>query len=1350
MPLLRTGTSIAIVAPALNANYYTRNSKLNKAEMDSLLTYAENLFGFLLSHRNSNPLLFRTHMNNTVLWTVPGVCAHLTTHRTTLVMNEGTLERRNFDDLDLHGLLCLLPSPAAAYDSPSTSMISAALGTVIAAVLALLVVLHRCGLFGGSTAPRRTAVLLMGLPSSGKTCLFAQLTRGEEVQTCTSMELNEGTVTVGGAAGGSQKVVHLIDHPGHRRLYPSLLNALQRAIKVVIVVDAVTIHDDRHEGAAAVAELLHRFIQTPEFYGVREVLVACTKRDEITSFSSTAVKKLLEAAMATCIQSRRGELSHVDEVLDAKGVVVGKRGAATGHSSGGRHFQLEMGEHNNFAFDQHMPIPVRFVDVSSFPQSQPSNFNTAPFAKEVGVRGVEGRRRERKRCGEARQTNRIQMRGSSLMHPNKLSTIQYSPPSKKKRHFLWYTSEMFDVFFFLYFSLLVYLLFVFHSFTQPIRYMMLSFTTNEKSYRIERFTSSRYCRAYGELKQQKRELSPSEEKEGEMPPPPNRAAAKANMMMSKTSSREDAQRRLNVHRNVIETGIQVLDGGVNCAPEPLQQRQHGGGGGLLGRGALKGDDISSSLFQSSILNSFSESKTGSRRGMSMSSRRNSSSINSMTSMSLAAIESTANSFPGSSHTGDASSTKEAAQQQSMLDQAACPRPKQLTDTEYRQWLRSKTTITLKETPTIFLFSHQDESVSNENQQEIEAVNARHEQLERLQEMHRLDEGTKFQSKGTITFIPPKKSIHSEVHPPLKINADPLQVTTWMLKDEFAPLLEGEDDYDDGLEDEEDDNELEQDLDDESTAERTPSLQDDQLGQSGGLAVEDKTNKRWIFAESLMSNLRIMERAVVQNYMEHLQLQYRGIAMDPSCYRHEAEAAAPEPAKPPTPERDTTNLWPTSDIGHDETPKLPEEAAASPQQPVVEESKRDLPDVEMSPDIEILWRYHSPMTQGRSVTCMTWNRKVTDILAVGYSVKQTNPLNDLDENDADRRGLVCCWSLKNPLAPELTLSLNCDASVSSVAFSFEHPSLLAVGNTDGGIVVYDIQKDLAAPSICPAVSTGQHTGAVWDLKWVARGKERGEFLMSVSADGRVVQWAVGKSIEKVAPDLMHLTRQPGQQTETIFVDGVAQADEAAGRRRRHNKEAVLSRQCGGMCFDICPTDSAIYVVGTEDGSVYQCNKSQTESYDLDYMPHAELVYRIRWSPYSPRFFLTCSADWTTRLYRLDQSKPVIRFDSPNQDAVQDVAWSYTNALTFATVTAQGNVEMWSIMDTIYPRWTIQFRDHRRLNCVLFAEQETPVVIVGDEEGDVSVFVLSGHAFTRQELSDDEQEQWLDEAIRKQQS
>lgn len=293
-------------------------------------------------------------------------------------------------------------------------------GTVIGIVggLLLLLFVFRCFLLRGrGSQPKRDAVLLIGLPGSGKTTLFTLLTSGVLVSTCTSMTANKGYVhypevattpsscdpekSSGGDGSGASshsallssengaensvekekksksdaawiasakhKKTLLVDHPGHRRLFPSLLLSLRCARHVVLVVDSITVHDDREEGVAAIAELLYSIISSSAFYGVKSVLIACTKRDDISSYSSKAVKKLLEGALTTCIRTRRGELGKVEQVIDGKGVVVGKcavGGRVGVEKGGGRHHILTLGEDETFSFDS-SSLPFSFVDISS-------------------------------------------------------------------------------------------------------------------------------------------------------------------------------------------------------------------------------------------------------------------------------------------------------------------------------------------------------------------------------------------------------------------------------------------------------------------------------------------------------------------------------------------------------------------------------------------------------------------------------------------------------------------------------------------------------------------------------------------------------------------------------------------------------------------------------------------------------------------------------------------------------------------------------------------------------------------------------------------------------------------------
>ncbi|CAJ1035560.1 hypothetical protein Q4I30_007165 [Leishmania utingensis] len=833
------------------------------------------------------------------------------------------------------------------------------------------------------------------------------------------------------------------------------------------------------------------------------------------------------------------------------------------------------------------------------------------------------------------------------------------------------------------------------------------------------------------------------------------------------------------------------------------------------------------------------------------------------------------------------------QKNTLLEGAIYTPPAPLTANEKAAWRKATTTVVLTETPTILLYCHQDEAVSKEYADKVTTVVERNCEYAAVEEAYRTDEGTQFHSTGAMTMRAPMKSVQTEVHPPPKKDSGALQVTPWMLKDAYAATLEATENAEEEGQEERQQQagnaagdaadsgagaDFEDALRDGDSIDGTGSGDDDgqssDNGQStmvssetvtrtmssGGVTVNSanavastiarvEASRQWMLAETLLSTLRIMERAVVQNNMEAVQLSYRGIAME--GFSQDAVKTAAKPASavdtstcvsaispstavpgplPVALNLHTTPLPAVPAEGSPMTPGAEGGAAATADRKAAAQvmglgdppqeagavltssvavnssaaSPSSSPPVRLSEGIRLLWRFGSPqLTQGRGVACMAWNQRENDMLAVGYTACRRSLLQDDDNNRGndvsssviykraqgqEAHGMVCCWSLKNPLSPELILYLRGDADVTALAFSFEHPSLLAVGSSAGEVVIYDIQHDIVLPSIVPAVvgaAGGQHTGAIWELQWVPKGKEHGEFLTSISADGRVVQWAVGKSIERVPPDLMHLQRQPGMHVEKAFIAGVAEAEAAAalaesalGGKGGANKqprrpvqrctagstgarsgggggggggaaeEAILSRQCGGMCFDTCPSDTAVYIVGTEDGSVLQCSKSQTENYDLEYEPHSDLVYRVRWSPYSAAYFLTCSADWTSRLYRVGTKKAQLRFHSVRQDAVQDVAWSHTNALIFATVTAQGNAEVWTVMDGMHPCTTVEYRDHRRLSAVLFAEQETPVLVVGDEEGDVTVFRLDAPSYKRCDLTDDEQETLLAEAVRKQ--
>lgn len=178
-------------------------------------------------------------------------------------------------------------------------------------------------------------------------------------------------------------------------------------------------------------------------------------------------------------------------------------------------------------------------------------------------------------------------------------------------------------------------------------------------------------------------------------------------------------------------------------------------------------------------------------------------------------------------------------------------------------------------------------------------------------------------------------------------------------------------------------------------------------------------------------------------------------------------------------------------------------------------------------------YSSDLIKKRTVTSMTWNVVSSDLLAVGYGhsndFQKPSICNGVSEYkdceiliDEAREGLVLFWSLRNPDYPEKILRT--PYSVTAVEFSRQNPMILAVGLSNGDVNIYDIRREgnnWSVPIESSAGMQGSHMEPVWQLKWIVKGVERLETLVSISTDGRVLEWNLKKGL--VMSTLMQLKK-----------------------------------------------------------------------------------------------------------------------------------------------------------------------------------------------------------------------------------
>ncbi|XP_044223552.1 dynein axonemal intermediate chain 4-like [Thunnus albacares] len=373
---------------------------------------------------------------------------------------------------------------------------------------------------------------------------------------------------------------------------------------------------------------------------------------------------------------------------------------------------------------------------------------------------------------------------------------------------------------------------------------------------------------------------------------------------------------------------------------------------------------------------------------------------------------------------------------------------------------------------------------------------------------------------------------------------------------------------------------------------------------------------------------------------------------------------------------------------------------SPMKPGAERCRQEDTESSPTPALERLWTFTCELSKGRSVSSMAWNTKNPDLLAVGYG-----------ESDSQKPGLVCCWSLKNPTWPERVI--HCDNTVTSLDFSANNPSQLAVGMLDGSIAIYSVQsQDKNTRVISSRGCPNKHLGPVWQLRWTQQelsltGDEKVEALFSVAADGRISKWFVcNNGLE--CTDLMKLKRIHNTKKK------------AGGTKTEKNTESILSALTPGLCFDFHPTDSSIYLAGTWEGLIHKCSCYNSQQFLETYRKHYCPVNSLAWCPLSPDVFLSCSSDWTIQLWKQDHFSPVLSLASA-QRAVCDIKWSPKWATVFGAVN-EGQLEIWDLNSSILDPIIVQpATPGVTMKSLLFATQ-TNCVLVGDSDGQVTVYQL----------------------------
>ena len=374
-------------------------------------------------------------------------------------------------------------------------------------------------------------------------------------------------------------------------------------------------------------------------------------------------------------------------------------------------------------------------------------------------------------------------------------------------------------------------------------------------------------------------------------------------------------------------------------------------------------------------------------------------------------------------------------------------------------------------------------------------------------------------------------------------------------------------------------------------------------------------------------------------------------------------------------------------------------------------------------------------RGLNVSSVKFNPCRKDMFVVAYGEF------NFDAGNAGAHGALAFYSLRSR---EPLYAMRFDHGVMTIDWSATSPTLLAMGYYDGEVAIMNLCDFVRDTAECPArvelerpiVNDNHHTAPVWGIQWALAEHDDtidtsdlkfAQALVSTSTDGKVKRW------DRVCDKLQ-------RGVDVLTVDWSPQP--CHGKTNSISCDGALIHHEGVMCLEFS-MDARYYVIGTQDGQIYKCSLAFTNEYLMTYAAHVGPIYCIKWSPYHPHVFATCSADWTVKIFvdaasednsfmtmsdtssRMHSTpvQPVFVIEH-SQHPINSLDWSPWCATEFAIVTDDGALEIWNLATSVaVPKVVVQVtNDHQPAATVSYA-RDAPVIIVGCANGSVFVFRIT---------------------------
>lgn len=345
----------------------------------------------------------------------------------------------------------------------------------------------------------------------------------------------------------------------------------------------------------------------------------------------------------------------------------------------------------------------------------------------------------------------------------------------------------------------------------------------------------------------------------------------------------------------------------------------------------------------------------------------------------------------------------------------------------------------------------------------------------------------------------------------------------------------------------------------------------------------------------------------------------------------------------------------------------------------------------------LTQFYSAHSAGRAVTALDWSPHFPELLASAHTEKRGDPHAP--------KGLVQIWNLNGSFTqPEYVFTAASD--VLAVKFSQFDTHIVFGTCYNGQVLTWDLRRlrrgagemKISGEAVLASPVNGRgHAHPVYSVE--VTGTQNAHNLVSASTDGLVCTWT--PDLLEQPQDKLVLTAPPlvmGLSGGTAGVTSSGSSSSALTTAGARNEEIAPTRMA------ISPRDSSRFVVGTEEGALYQCSRFGQAGSRAGVDPRG--VYRAHAAPvtalefHSPRgavdfsdLLLSSSLDWSVKLWKIrpftgplaagglggkadfNSLEPLL--DLVRDHEVYDVAWSGFHPAVFASVDGSGHLELWDL-------------------------------------------------------------------------